>query len=292
MTAAIHSQGTARTSGVLPTFAAPKGGTVEAQVVYLTHPDQKPVGYNPAPGTGGPQRDGDYAPFTVAIHDARPIAGELDLDVQGFVLVRAETKVGDFYDPAQVRDVYTPEIERLVREATGAAKVVVFDHTIRVAEGAVERGLRAPVHMVHNDYTEDSAPRRVRDLLPAEEAEERLARRFIEVNVWRPIKGPVLTEPLGLVDARTIAPRDLVKADLVYADRTGEIYYGSYNPDHRWYTVPRMTADEAIIIKCYDSAKDGRARFSLHSAFTDPTTPEGAPPRESIEVRAFAFFDR
>ncbi|MBM3583860.1 MAG: hypothetical protein FJX36_05350 [Alphaproteobacteria bacterium] len=100
--------------------------------------------------------------------------------------------------------------------------------------------------------------------------------------MWWPIKGPVRAEPLGLVDASTLGPRDLVKADLVYADRTGEIYYGAYNPAHRWYAAPFMTPDEAILIKCYDSARDGRARFSLHSAFPDPTTPADAPPRESI----------
>jgi hypothetical protein len=266
------------------------GAVLEASLVYLTHANQKPVGYNPPPGSGLPERKGDYAPFPVPIFDARAIAHDLSLDAQGFVLVGEATKVTDFLDPAQIKDVYHPEVARLVRRATGARKAVIFDHTVRAADNALARGLRTPVHMVHNDYTEDSAPRRVRDLLPPEEAEARLKRRFIEVNVWRPIKGPVLSEPLGLVDARTIAPVDLVKADLVYADRKGEIYYGSYNPAHRWYYVPRMTTEEAVIIKCYDSAKDGRARFSLHSAFPDPTTPEGAPPRESIEVRVFAFF--
>jgi hypothetical protein len=266
------------------------GAYVEAPVTYLTDPDQTPVAYNPPPGSGLPERKGRFGTYTVRVHDARAIADAMSLDAQGFVLVRRPTAVRDFTDNAEVEAVYWPEVERLIADATGAVKVVVFDHTVRVAQGAVERGLRTPVHMVHNDYTEASAPRRVRDLLPADEAEARLARRYVEINVWRPIKGPVVSDPLGLVDARTIAPRDLVKADLVYADRTGEIYYGSHNPAHRWYQVPRMTTDEAILIKCFDSATDGRARFSLHSAFPDPTTPTDAPPRESIEARAFAFF--
>ena len=118
----------------------------------------------------------------------------------------------------------------------------------------------------------------------------RLERRFAEYNVWRPIVGPVRMMPLALVDAASIAPSDLVTADLVYRDRTGEIYHGLYNPDHRWFYFPDMNPDEAVLIKCYDSLTDGRARFSLHSAFDDPTTPDDAPPRESIEVRSFAFF--
>jgi hypothetical protein len=51
-----------------------------------------------------------------------------------------------------------------------------------------------------------------------------------------------------------------------------------------------MEAHEAILVKCYDSATDGRTRFSLHAAFADPAAPADAPPRESIEVRTFAFF--
>ena len=265
-------------------------GFVDAPVTYLTHPDQKPVGYNPPQGSGLPERKGEFGAFHVRVHDARAVADTLSLDREGFVLARRPSAVRDFTDAAEIERIYRHEVERLVADVTGAAKVVVFDHTVRVGARAVERGLRAPVHMVHNDYTEDSAPRRVRDLLPAAEADVRLARRFVEINVWRPIKGPVRSEPLGLVDASTIGPRDLVKADLVYADRTGEIYYGAYNPAHRWYAAPLMTPDEAILIKCYDSARDGRARFSLHSAFPDPTTPADAPPRESIETRAFAFF--
>jgi hypothetical protein len=145
---------------------------------------------------------------------------------------------------------------------------------------------------VHNDYTEKSGPQRVRDLLPPDEAEARLKKRFAEYNVWRNIASePIETTPLGFVDAQTIAPRDLAVCDLVYADRTGEIYQGVYNTDHQWHYFPAMRREEVILIKCYDSEKDGRARFSLHSAFDDPTSPADAKPRQSIEVRSLAFFD-
>lgn len=268
---------------------ASSGGEVEATMTYLADTTVKPVTYNPPPGTGAQTRVGNYGSFRVRIRDARPIAGELDLDREAFALVNHGTAVRDFYDEDEVRDVYYKEVERLVMAETGAAKVVIFDHTIRVAERAVARGLRAPVQLVHNDYTEKSGPQRVRDLL-GDEAPSRLQRRFAEYNVWRPIVGPVRMMPLALVDAASIAPRDLVTADLVYRDRTGEIYHGLYNPDHRWFYFPEMTRDEAVLIKCYDSLTDGRARFSLHSAFDDPTTPADTPPRESIEVRSFAFF--
>lgn len=274
-----------------PRAAAPTAW-VEAPVNYLADLSVKPMTYNPPPGTGLPRREGNYRNFTVRVHNVRPQVRDLSLDKQAFILTRHETKVRDFYDDQEVRSTYFAEVEALVKRETGAAKVVVFDHTVRTADRAVERGLRTPVRSVHNDYTEKSGPQRVRDLLPADEAEVRLAKRFAEYNVWRNIAhDPIEMTPLGFVDAQTIAPRDLAVCDLVYADRTGEIYQGVYNADHRWCYFPAMTRDEAILIKCFDSAKDGRARFSLHSAFDDPTSPANAKPRQSIEVRTLAFFD-
>jgi hypothetical protein len=265
---------------------------VDAPVNYLADLSVKPVTYNPPVGTGLPRRDGNYRNFPVRVHNARPYVRELSLDKQAFILTGHDTAVRDFYDEQEVRSTYFAEVEALIKHETGASKVVVFDHTVRTADRAVERGLRTPVQSVHNDYTERSGPQRVLDLLPPDEAEHRLKKRFAEYNVWRNIAHePIEMSPLGFVDARTIAPRDLAVCDLVYSDRTGEIYQGVYNADHRWHYFPAMTRDEAILIKCYDSAKDGRARFSLHSAFDDPTSPANARPRQSIEVRAFAFFD-
>lgn len=259
---------------------------------YLADLSVKPVTYNPPVGTGVPRREGNYRDFTVRVHNARAYAKDLSLDRQAFILTPHDTRVSSFYDEAELRSTYYAEVEELIKRETGASKVVVFDHTVRTGDRAVERGLRTPVRSVHNDYTEKSGPQRVRDLLPPEEAEARLKKRFAEYNVWRNIAAePIEEMPLGFVDAETIAPRDLAVCDLVYADRTGEIYQGVFSADHQWHYFPDMTRDEAILIKCYDSEKDGRARFSLHSAFVDPTSPVNARPRQSIEVRALAFFD-
>jgi hypothetical protein len=265
---------------------------VEANVPYLADLSIKPVTYNPPIGTGVARREGNYRDFKVRVHDARSIRKDLSLDRQAFILTPHETRVRDFFDKDEIKRTWEPEVEALIKRETGASKVVVFDHTIRAADRGVERGHRAPVRSVHNDYTEKSGPQRVRDLLPPDEAEARLKKRFVEINVWRNIShDPVEMSPLGFVDSESIAPRDLAVCDLIYTDRTGEIYIGVYNADHRWYYFPRMTREEAVLIKCYDSMKDGRSRFSLHSAFDDPTSPSNPKPRESIETRTFAFFD-
>jgi hypothetical protein len=273
-------------------FDAPiAADAVTARLNYLVPMAERPVAYNYEPPPGTPWRTGEYVAQTVAIRDGRPFHDHLSLDRQGFQLLRDASAVSDFYDDGEVASVYHPEVERLVRQATGAARVVVFDTTLRSGKALPGRKpVKEPARRIHNDYTEKSGPQRVRDLLPADEAEALLRGRFAVINVWRPIRGPVLEAPLALCDATSIAPDDFVATDLKYPDRTGEIYSVTFNPRHRWFYFPRMTTDEVVLIKCYDSARDGRARFTAHGAFDDPTSPSDAAPRESIEARTLAFF--
>jgi hypothetical protein len=227
----------------------------------------------------------------VTVRNGRPLKGRLSLDREGFLLVDAPATFADFDDSKTVEARYYPESAALVKRLTGAARVVVFDHTLRRAPTAPapRNGVREPVKRAHNDYTLKSGPQRVRDLM-GDEAPALLRRRFAIVNVWRPITGPVEESPLGLCDALSIRPADLVPTDLIYRDRIGETYSLAYNPEHRWYYFPRMRTDEVVLIKCYDSAEDGRARFAAHGAFDDPTSPPNARPRESIELRTLVFF--
>ena len=265
---------------------------VETLLNYLTDRTEKPVNYMYTPPSGVPERTGRYAKYPMSIYDGRAIAQQLTLDKHGFMLTCHETAITNFYDANEVQAVYYPEVERLVKEVTGAEKVVVFDHNVRCATMAKqgENGARMPVLMAHNDYTPRSGPQRVRDLLDADEAETRLTHRFMEINVWRPIRGPVQATPLSVCDAQSMSPQDFVAMDLKYRDRTGEVYAVAFNPNHRWFYFPHMQKNEALLLKCYDSLDDGRARFTAHSAFDDPTTPPDAAARESIEARTLVFF--
>ncbi len=267
---------------------------VEASLTYVVPlSGEKPVTHLSAPGTALPARVGRFATHRVRIENGRPRAEQFKIEREGFVLMRHPTTVSDFYDDAEVQAAYASEVEALVKAATGAARVLVFDHTIRVNDPATRRTrhVREPVGVVHNDYTERSAPQRVRDLLPADEAEALLKNRFAVVQVWRPIREPVHEMPLAICDAQSIAPGDLVETDLEYKDRTGEILQVAFNPAHRWFYFPEMTRDEALVFKCYDSRDDGRARFTAHSAFEDPSRHKPGHFRESIESRTLAFFD-
>jgi hypothetical protein len=269
----------------------PIGSFVQATLNYLVDGSERPAIYTYEPPSGTPKTTGTFEPRSVLIRNAR-LEEEPSLDRQGFRLVHQQTAIRDFYDREEVEKVYYPEIEVLLKGATGAEKVIVFDHQVRNIELSKqgERNAREYLRMVHNDYTAKSGPRRVRDHLPTAEAEERLRHRFAEINVWRPIRGPVESTPLAVCDAQSIDSKDFVPADLVYRDKVGEVYRFTYNIRHRWSYFPRLERDEVILLKCYDSKEDGRARFTAHSAFDDPSSLPDAAPRESIEVRALVFW--
>jgi hypothetical protein len=199
--------------------------------------------------------------------------------------------MASFFDEDEIKRVYYPEMIELVKAESGAKRVVVFDHTLRTADDALreERKIREVVRRAHNDYTEWSGPQRVRDILP-DEAEELLKQRFAIIQVWRPIRHPVETHPLAICDARSVDFKDFVISERRYPGRIGQTYAITYNPKHFWYWFPRMRRDEALVFKVYDSDKSGRARWTAHTAFDDPTSPPNARPRESIEIRTLAFF--
>src|SRR5260221_11787743 len=135
-----------RTRAVTPQSRQVQGGDVEAEMRYLADPAIKPVTYNPPPGTGEQRRVGNYGTFRVRIHDARPIAEALDLDREGFALTHRGTAMRDFYDESEIRDTYYREVERLVKETTGASKAAISDHATRAPARAGARRLRAPAH--------------------------------------------------------------------------------------------------------------------------------------------------
>jgi hypothetical protein len=264
---------------------------VVAELSYTVDTGVKPVNETFGPGNIRRRTTGEHEERPMAIRNGRSLKDGFDLEVTGFEFVGHETEVRDFFDAEELKRVYYPEVEALVKKVSGASRVVVFDHTLRSGDEAEREAklVREPVFNVHNDYTERSGPQRVRELLP-DEAEKLLAHRFAIIQVWRAIKAPIQSNPLAIADSRSLAPEDLIAAERRYPHRVGETYRIRHNPAHRWFYFPRMRRDEALVFKVYDSAKDGRARFTAHSSFNDPGTPAGAPPRQSIEARTLAFF--
>ncbi|KAH6662021.1 hypothetical protein B0J14DRAFT_663003 [Halenospora varia] len=230
------------------------------------------------------------SPHTVTIHDIRGSEDAYSLDTTGFQVVKHESAEKEFVDDEQIKSRYYGEIEGILKKATGANKVFIFDHTIRrpnPSATAETAALRGPVQRVHIDQSYKAGPERVKHHLP-EEAEELLKHRYQIINVWRPIK-TIKKDPLAIADARSVKDSELVPIGLIYPDRAGETYSVKHAEGQKWYYAEGLRPEEVLLIKCFDSVdKEGWARRVPHSAFVDEER-EGEEGRESIEVRALVF---
>ncbi|KAF8333797.1 hypothetical protein F5887DRAFT_992612 [Amanita rubescens] len=245
------------------------------------------------------QRDKNYGrqSHEMQVENIRGKEDTVSLDTAGFQFYTIPSKYkGQFSDDEEVNREYYPDTEELLKKVTGASKIVLFDHTIRRnAPGIIDNSpdKRQPVMQAHVDQTLAASIARVHRHLPPDEAPELLKRRFQIINVWRPIGAPALELPLALCDFRSVDPKnDVFPVALVYPDREGETLSVKHSPNHKWKYVRGMTPNEVVLIKCFDSVQDGSvAIFTPHTAFQDPATPEDAPRRQSIEVRALVFYD-
>ncbi len=274
---------------------------IEVPIFYLVDTGKTPVFRQTDTPADQGTIEGTREPHAMTIRNARLLPNDFSLDVEGFAFTEHVTRVTDFFDDAQLASVYEPELETLIARLTGASEVVVYDHTRRSSDGAQREkyNWRDAVPLPHSDYTDRSAAQRLRDVF-ADDADDRLARRFAIVNVWRSMTGPIEQWPLAVCDARTINDDLMLKivrsaphrAEPSFEyNRASETRHAAYDANHRWYYFPRMTRNEALLFKNYDTLTDGTARYALHSAFEDPTSPPDPAPRESIESRAFVFFD-
>jgi hypothetical protein len=277
-------------------------GVLNAPLNYLA-PGDTPVPiriYPPASGLAAIRPPATQQ--SVPMRDMRAHVHELRFEECGFALHTCSSAFTDFYDEAAVRTRYYPEVEAAVRSLTGAPAVIVFDHNVRSAARAArgEAGVRLPAEQVHNDYTERSGPKRKREILDAAGRADLMDRHVAFVNLWRPIIGPVRDNLLAVCDARSVLPSDFAvteiqhfgEHDLTTPRHVGEIYSVFYRPAHRWYYVSEMRPDELLLLKCYDSRMDGRARFMPHTGFQNPACPSDFVPRESIEARTLVVFDQ
>jgi len=247
------------------------------------------------------------------IHDIRGREKETHIDTTGFqALTSPSTVSADLLlhgTEDNVRSIYYPEVEALLKKATGADRVVFFDHTIRKHRPDLpdsDPQQRQPVQRVHVDQTPSSAKKRVdRHVIPPQPY-----KRFQLINVWRPIENTVYDYPLAVCDYRTLdVDTDLVPTTLVYPRPLpdGETYSVAYNPAHQWHYWSRMTPNDVLLLKCFDSSSRGLshiegfecpsgelldvAGMTPHTAVYDEEGAKVGITRQSIEVRALVFYD-
>ena len=245
----------------------PSTDTIRASFNYIVDTGVPSVRYIDWPEMEHKAIPPQYRQYEMSVRNGRPLRHTFKLDVHGFVFVDHNTQVKDFTDEAERARVYDPEVQALIKQHSGASEVLVFDHTIRVGDEEVQKasGARPPVKGVHNDYTETSAPRRLRDIVGDAQAERRFKKRWAIIQVWRPIRGKVLIDPLGICDGRSIPPKGFILVERRYRDRTGEVYHIAHNPTHEWFYIPQMERHEALVFKVFDSDA-GKHRASLRTA--------------------------
>jgi hypothetical protein len=270
------------------------------------------------------------------------LSSKKTLDEHGYQLVDDEHQGDsspseniDFMNTDHVIDHYYPECEHLLKNVLGqdkVAEVKAFDHNIRIntnsfgpeLKGGGGSKAQVPLAMVHGDYTNVSAPRRIQDLAQPPKANDVLKRRlgeqsllqpnmaeeamqgkrrFAIINVWRNIdkNNPVLEFPLACLDASCVSQTDFKVLKIHYLDRVGQNYFLSHSKSHDWYYFPLMTNREALLIKTWDSKgtfpwtedheKTSLSTLAFHTAFADPSSPLDSPPRKSIEVRCVVIWN-
>jgi hypothetical protein len=275
--------------------------SVTATLNFLAKGDDSPEVRIYPPSSGRATSQPALSKHAVQIRDARLIKDQLRLDEHGFSLHTEHTSFVDYYDDVAVRAHYYLEVQAQIKKLLKAHTAIVFDHNVRSVARAArgDRGVQPPVDQVHNDYNETTGPKRAREILLATDMGHLVDHHFAFVNLWRPIVGPVLDNALAVCDARSVAATDLVATsilhfgddNLIEPRHRGGVQSVRYSAGQQWHYVSAMQPNEFLLLKCYDSRLDGRARFLPHTGFDHPSRPVEFKPRESIEARTLVVFD-
>ncbi|KIW94547.1 uncharacterized protein Z519_04523 [Cladophialophora bantiana CBS 173.52] len=287
-----------------------------------THVVQSTLNYYLDPSKGGvkefyPSTAGAFRrkhdPHPIQIADIGGFEEEFNLDKQGFAILQHETEEKQFTDDEEVKERLFSEITELLKRVTGATQVRPFSHLVRrdrwedaqrAWEGKEDHEVirkKVPARFAHVDHSYVGAEQILRDNLPDEEERERLTKtRWAIINAWRPIR-EVTRDPLAVCDARTVEDSDLVgvtahtpppesgSVEGVSKGNNFETWLVKANPAHRWYYKSHMTPQDVLLLKIFDSKKDGRARRVPHTSFYSEE--DYGDPRTSVEIRCMVFWE-
>ncbi|KAL2811718.1 hypothetical protein BJX63DRAFT_433228 [Aspergillus granulosus] len=224
----------------------------------------------------------------VVIHDIRGTPNErFTLGKNGFQYIDDPVpEYDEMWDEKRVESFFLPRTEALVRDLTGATRVLVYTHRIRCQPS----GPRSPAHIVHADFTPAGALQHLRTLLPPSEFAhlQETDTRILALNIWRPLQ-TVTKDPLAVCDWSSISPEaEIVPNRFIFSDGWSEVAKVLFSKRHRWWYCSSQCPDEVVVFKQYDSAEGERGSSVVHSAFVDPDY-EDDEPRRSLEVGVFVF---
>jgi hypothetical protein len=227
---------------------------------------------------------------SVIIHDLRGREDNVSLAKNGFQALRHTTRCRNFTDEREVRELYYPDMEALVRQLTGAPHVTCYGHIVRSKLPDAPPNARTPAGNVHVDNDFETLRQMAQALAPAAHREECLRGRQMLINLWRPIR-TVQKDPLAVMDGATVRRANLHPVRLLSSRAHAKNPHGfnvSHDPLQRWYYLSQMRPDEVLAFKQIDTQPDA-VQWAGHTAFADPTSPPDAEERQSIEIRAVAY---
>ncbi|KAI0183517.1 hypothetical protein EV127DRAFT_19631 [Xylaria flabelliformis] len=240
----------------------------------------------------------------ISVKDIRTTNKPPTLDGNGFCLSQSIPlflRYEDFEDVVKFKNVYCENVKTALLNLTGAESAHVVHQAIRRRHASFPeepRGSREaitdqPVQGVHCDYT----PRRVyqclREVFGINKANEIWNERRVQImQVWRPLRGPVVDWPLGVCDSTSVdSNHDLVATDNVWSYTVAESYNVFYNSRHSWYYVSNQTSEDVLLFKGFDNAK-GVSTFCPHAAFELNTGSEVKEMRESVECAILLIYPK
>lgn len=270
-------------------FPKPRAPANRFTLMYADPAVARPVNYPRAPErTVMP-----LLPHRVAI-EAAANDDPPRLDREGFARFAHRSSAASLLRASEVGQTYYAELERLIRDITGAKQACALPHPVVRSNAPVDTDLtvEGTAGVIHVDYTAASVDEAASAALRHAGLAERPPGRMHAYTVWRSLTPPPQDHPLALCDLRTLASADLVIGDAYGASGSPEDHAEfcllSHGGDQVWSYFPELHRDEVVVFKQYDSAMDGPSGVP-HSAFDLSARAPAATPRISLEVRVFAF---
>ncbi|TDZ14034.1 Gibberellin cluster GA4 desaturase [Colletotrichum spinosum] len=229
------------------------------------------------------------------VHNARATDQEFSIAATGFQYAQLHPPPDiDYLDDEQVRKIYFPQLEKLLKEQLCASQVKAFHHVVRnvtYEDGMVyTRKHRCPARRPHVDVTSRFAPTLMSWDCPDMHADVHAnGKHWQMVNAWRPLK-TVRKNPVTVAETGSMAWEDYLVVPQPEVGPGVEGYWLQRPQDaerqHKWWYMADQTPEDVLLFLQHDS--EG-AQVVAHTSFSLPG-PAPAEPRESIEVRLFVVY--
>ncbi|CAF4339266.1 unnamed protein product, partial [Rotaria sp. Silwood2] len=211
-------------------------GDITGALNFFSHTiDGSPPWMDGNPKLGWLSSNFAQTPVRITIHDLRGKENIIDLDTNGFEILKYDGDIHDeFNDNSETQQHYYEEITNVLKKRLDASRVIIYNHITRY---------RGPPH-----YDPPAAHFKVKQMLGEEVANRVMQKRFQIINVWRPLgPNPIMNTPLTICDYRSLdLDNDLHVSEIRNSLVTIALYIISHNSRdaQKWYYLSNMRSNE------------------------------------------------